>query len=71
MESGKLSDELGASSRRLQALADRLAALRGRLHPGAPVPAAPLFPPRAGGGGALDEVELHFEVDDAEGGKRR
>jgi hypothetical protein len=68
--SAETRQELAEASRRLAALADRVAALRERLRPPAPGQAAPLFPPAAGGAGPLDDVELHFQVDDAEGGKR-
>jgi hypothetical protein len=64
--SAKLRDEITAAGRRLEALAARVEALRDRLRPPAPGPAAPLFPPSAGGAGALDDVELHFQLDDAE-----
>jgi hypothetical protein len=64
--SAKLRDEITAAGRRLEALAARVEALRARLRAPAPGPAAPLFPPSAGGAGALDDVELHFQLDDAE-----
>jgi hypothetical protein len=70
MDGGKLADELAASSGKLRALADRVASLRSNSGRAEPPTAAPLFPPGAGGAGALDDVELHFQVDDAEGGKR-
>jgi hypothetical protein len=70
MDGGKLADELAASSGRLRALSDQVASLRGNAGRARPPAAAPLFPPGAGGAGALDDVELHFQVDDAEGGKR-
>jgi hypothetical protein len=64
--SAKLRDEITAAGRRLEVLAARVEALRDRLRLPAPGPAAPLFPPSAGGAGALDDVELHFQIDDAE-----
>lgn len=59
-----VGDEISAAARRLSALADRVRALRDQLRPASPGPAAPLFPRDAGGGGALDDVELHFEIDE-------
>jgi hypothetical protein len=64
--SAKLREEITAASRRLEALAGRVAALRELLRPPAPGQVAPLFPPTPGGAGALDDVELHFQIDDAE-----
>ena len=64
--SANLREEITAASRRLEVLAMRVATLRERLRPPAPGQAAPLFPPAPGGAGALDDVELHFQIDDAE-----
>ena len=64
--SAKLREEITAASRRLEMLAARVESLRERLRPPAPGPAAPLFPPAPGGAGALDDVELHFRIDEAE-----
>jgi hypothetical protein len=69
MDGGRLADELAASSARLRALADRVASLRSDAGRRDPPLAAPLFSSGAGGAGALDDVELHFQVDEAEGGK--
>ena len=61
----RIQDEISAAARRLAALADRVAGLRAQMQPSPPGPAAPLFPPEAGGAGALDDVELHFEIDES------
>jgi hypothetical protein len=61
----RVKDEMSDAARRLSRLADRIAALREQLRPPAPGPAAPLFSPAPGDGGALDDVELHFEIDDS------
>jgi hypothetical protein len=58
-------EQMVDAARRLTAVADRLAALRERLRPPAPGPAAPLFSPAPGSSGALDDIELHFEVDES------
>jgi hypothetical protein len=57
-------NEVSAAARRLSALADRIRALRTELRPSSSGPPAPLFPPEAGGAGPLDDVELHFEIDE-------
>ena len=58
-------DQLLDATRRLTALADRIAALRDSLRPPVPGPAAPLFSPAPGRTDALDDIELHFEVDES------
>jgi hypothetical protein len=63
--SSRVRQELSDAARRLSGLADRIAALREQLRPPAPGPAAPLFSPAPGGDGALDDVELHFEIDES------
>jgi hypothetical protein len=60
----RMRDEIAAAGRRFEALADRIAGLRERLRPPAPGPATPLFPPTTGSKGALDDVELHFALDE-------
>jgi hypothetical protein len=70
----ELQGELAAVRRRLEGWADRLAALRARASAAeapsgeAPplVPPTPLFAGRGAATGALDDVELHFEVLDTE-----
>ncbi len=57
-------NEVSGAARRLSALADRIRALRAELRPASSEPPGPLFPPEAGGAGALDDVELHFEIDE-------
>jgi hypothetical protein len=72
--SARLTDlqrQLGQSRRRLEELARRVAALRERVGgpgaaPEAAVPRAPLFQGLGLGDGALDDVELTFEVLDTE-----
>jgi hypothetical protein len=63
--SSRVREEAASAARRLSALADRIAVLRDRLRPPAPGPAAPLFSPAPGSNGPLDDVELHFEVDES------
>jgi hypothetical protein len=63
--SSRVREEAASAARRLSALADRIATLRDRLRPPAPGPAAPLFSPPPGGSGPLDDVELHFEIDES------
>jgi hypothetical protein len=58
-------NEVSAAARRLSVLADRIGALREQLRPPMPGTPAPLFPPEAGGAGPLDDVELHFEIDES------
>jgi hypothetical protein len=63
--SSRVREEASEAARRLTALADRIAALRDRLRSPAPGPAPPLFSPAPGGTGPLDDVELHFEIDES------
>jgi hypothetical protein len=69
----EIQRQLGLTRRRLEDLAGRLAALRARLGEAAAAPAKaeappdrPLFPGLGLGDGALDDVELTFEVLDTE-----
>jgi len=67
--SGNVRDEVSEAAQRLLALAARVAELRQRLRPPAPGPAAPLFSASAAGDTGAEDVELHFQIDDAEEGR--